>query len=299
MNQSPDISIITVNYNGYANTCELIDSLERHIHSYTYEIIVVDNGSSVNEAQLLQKKFPGHTILRSEKNLGFAGGNNLGIHIARGKYLLLLNNDTYVKDDSLHFLCDVLNNSPAIGAVSPKIKFATPPYNIQFAGFTPLTKYSLRNRTIGYGQTDDGTFDTPHPTPFLHGAALLFRREILEKVGDMPEIYFLYYEELDWCSHILRHGYQLWYEPQCVIYHKESQATGNNSPLKVYYLTRNRLLYTWRNRKGVSKIIALLYQFGIANPKNIIVNLLKRKYPQTNAILKGTVSFFLLRNKMC
>lgn len=299
MKQTPDISIVTVNYNGFHETCELIESIQEHIHKCCYEIIVIDNGSQQNEGILLQQNYPHIQVIRSEKNLGFAGGNNLGIKIAQGKYIFLLNNDTLLKDDQLHFLCETLENHPLAAAISPKIKFAYPPYKIQFAGFTALSKYTLRNKSIGFNETDNGQYDSVYTTPFLHGAALMFKREILEKVGKMPELFFLYYEEMDWCSHMTRAGYELWFDPRCTIYHKESSSTGQNSPLKNYYLTRNRLLFAWRNRQGITCLIAILYQLCIANPKNIIVNLLKRKYPQTNAILKGTVSFFLLRNKMC
>lgn len=298
MSPIPEISIITVNYNGFRDTCELIDSLHEHIRSCTYETIVIDNGSRQDEAILLQKKFPDIKVIRSEKNLGFAGGNNLGFTVACGKYILLLNNDTIVKDDSLCYLRDLLDKQPDTGAVSPKIRFAFPPQHIQFAGFTPLSKFTLRNYSIGYNEEDCGQYDTPHSTPFLHGAAMMFRRDILGKVGHIPEIYFLYYEEMDWCCRFINLGYQLQYEPRCTVYHKESCSTGSNSPLKTYYLHRNRLLFIWRNRKGISRWVAIIYLLYIAVPKNIMINLLKGKMQQASAILKGCLNFFLLRNKM-
>lgn len=294
----PDISVITVNYNGLQDTLEMIASLQAHIHKTTYEIIIVDNGSREDEAALLQQRFPDIIIIRSEKNLGFAGGNNLGIRKARGKYIFLLNNDTLVEDDSLHLLCETLDHHPEAAAVSPKIKFAVAPRNIQFAGFTPLTKYTLRNKGIGYNEPDHGQYDTPAPTAFLHGAAMMVRRTAIEKAGSMPEIYFLYYEEMDWCSSFIRQGYTLRYVPHCTIFHKESNTTGAGSPLKTYYLTRNRLLYAWRNRQDITRIIAILYQLCIAFPKNLIVNLLQHKKSQFKAIVKGCIDFFYLKNKI-
>lgn len=294
---TPVISVITVNYNGLQDTSEMIVSLLNHLHSCTYEIIVVDNGSYQNEAVILQESFPQIHTIRSEKNLGFAGGNNLGIGKAVGNYILFLNNDTFIKEDTLHFLCEMLIRHPSIAAVSPKLKFATPPQNIQYAGFTQLTKYSIRNHGIGYNEPDRGQYDTPKPTAFLHGAAMMVRREIIDKIGPMPTIYFLYYEEMDWCSQMLRTGYQLYYDPRCTIYHKESKSTGTNSPLKTYYLTRNRLLYAWRNRQGTTRIMAILYQFCFAIPKNLIVNLLQGKMSQSKAIRKGCADFLHLKNK--
>lgn len=297
MKQLPDISIITINYNGLQDTCQLIESLQRYVQECSYELIVVDNGSMQDEAIILQKKYPCIQTIRSELNLGFSGGNNLGIRIARGKCIFLLNNDTFVSDDSLIYLYKTLNSSPNIGAISPKIKFAFPPQNIQFAGFTPLSKYTLRNQAIGYNEPDEGQFDISQKTNALHGAALMIKREVIDKIGLMPEIYFLYYEEIDWCTQMLNHGYQLWYEPRCTIYHKESRSTGQGSSLKTYYLTRNRLLYTWRNRRGGTLFISLIYQLLIANFKNIVVNLLYTKSAQAKAILKGCVDFFLIKHK--
>lgn len=297
MNPNPEISIITINYNGVQDTKELIDSLQAHLKSCNHEVIVVDNGSEQNEADLLAREYPEIKIVRSQRNLGFAGGNNVGIAIARGKYILLLNNDTYVTDESLFFLKQRLEMSPQAGAASPKIKFAAPPQNIQFAGFTPMSSITMRNRAIGYNVADTGQYDQAAQTAYLHGAALMVKKEVIEKIGLMPEIYFLYYEEMDWCQKISHQGYELWYEPRCTVYHKESRSTGSDSPLKTYYLCRNRLLFTWRNTGGFSSFMSILYQLSLANPKNIIVNLLKAKMPQAKAILKGCKDFFLLKDK--
>lgn len=137
MKQLIDISFITVCYNGFDDTCELIESLKQIIHSVSYEIIVVDNASRKDEASELQTRYPDIKAIRSERNLGFAGGNNLGIREAAGKYIFLINNDTFIEEDGLSYLIERLENDVKIGAVSPKIRFAFPPRNIQFAGFTP------------------------------------------------------------------------------------------------------------------------------------------------------------------
>ena len=297
MNQQPDISIITINYNGLEETCQLIESLQQHPQDCSYELIVVDNGSIQDESLFLQKKYPEVHIIRSEQNVGFSGGNNLGIQAATGKSIFLLNNDTLITGNDLKYLYERLYSSPNIGGVSPKIKFAFPPQHIQFAGFTPLSKYTLRNRAIGYNEADEGQFDAPQETNCLHGAAMMIKREVIERVGRMPEIYFLYYEEMDWCTQISRQGYQLWYEPHCTIYHKSSRSTGKDSPLKTYYLTRNRLLYTWRNRQGGALYISILYQVLIANSKNITMHLLHGRSLQAKAILDGCRDFFRLKHK--
>ena len=174
------ISIISVNYNGFALTAAMIDSLRRHVTT-PLEIVVVDNGSARDEAALLRERYPDITVLRSDENLGFAGGNNLGIRAATGDCLLLLNNDTEVTDDTLHHLAETLDADPSIGAVCPKIRFWAPPQAIQFAGYTPLTRITLRNGLIGFGQPDDGSYDSPHETPYAHGAAR--RLSIIYQLG--------------------------------------------------------------------------------------------------------------------
>lgn len=297
MNNSPEISIITVNYNGLKDTCELIESLQKHV-SLSYEIIVVDNESKVNEALLLHEKYPHIITIRSEENLGFSGGNNLGIRQAKGKYIFLLNNDTYIEEDTFPYLIKKLESKPQIGAVSPKIKFAFPPHNIQFAGYLSLSAITLRNDLIGFGEKDNGQYETPGGTPYCHGAAMMIKKEVIEKVGYMPEIYFLYYEELDWSTQIEKAGYELWYEPHCTVYHKESQSTGQQSYLRTFYLTRNRLLYAWRNRYGITRFIAILYQLLIAAPKNSLGFLLKGRADLAKAIFNGIYAFLKLEHKL-
>lgn len=287
----PVISFITVCYNGLNDTCELIESMKKMIHSLSYEIIVVDNASVKNEAEELQSRYPEIKAIRSEQNLGFAGGNNKGIRQAIGKYIFLINNDTFIEEDGLSYLIERLESNPQIGAVSPKIRFAFPPRNIQFAGFTPLSSVTLRNESIGFGCPDDGSFDTPHPSPYLHGAAMILKREAITKVGLMSESYFLYYEEMDWCVRLNRAGYELWYEPRCTVFHKESQSTGQASPLRTFYMTRNRLLFAQNNLQGMERILSILYQLTIVVPKNILTYAGKRKWKLAQACLRGACAF--------
>ena len=166
------LSIITINYNGLKDTCELIDTLP--LNDKTIEVIVVDNASTQDEATEIGKRYPQVKVIKSDKNLGFAGGNNLGIQAAHGKYLFFLNNDTLLpQPSSLSLLINRLASSDQIGMVCPKIKFSWGDHRIQYAGYTPLSKITLRNKSIGFGEQDNGQYDTPHPTPYAHGAAMM------------------------------------------------------------------------------------------------------------------------------
>ena len=230
---------------------------------------MVDNASKNHEAETITQRYPQVKVIRSYRNLGFAGGNNLGILAAHGKYLFLVNNDTIFKEFNIKALIDRIESSSDIGIVCPKIRFAWDNNLIQFAGYTPLSKITVRNQAVGFGEEDKGQYNTAHPTPYAHGAAMLIRRDAIDKIGLMPECYFLYYEELDWSMMFTRAGYQIWYEPKCTIYHKESQTIGQNSPLRTYYITRNRLLLVKRNPKEFNKTFAYLYLLGIVAMRDI------------------------------
>ena len=286
-NNIPEISFITICYNGFKDTCELIEALHGKLKSVSYEIIVVDNASREDEAAKIHELYPTVISIRSNENGGFSGGNNIGIRVAKGKYIFLINNDTYIESDEIAYLVERLESRPEIGGVSPKIRFAFPPQHIQFAGFTPLTKITLRNNMLGFDCPDDGSYDTPHPTPYLHGAAMIIKREVIEKIGIMPEIFFLYYEEIDWSTSMSRAGYELWYEPRCTVFHKESQSTGQLSKLRTYYLTRNRLLYARRNLKGANRFLSILYQSIVAAGKNSLLYTLQRRLDLTGAVCRG------------
>ena len=253
---------------------------------------MVDNASKEDEASIISERYPQVKVIRSNKNLGFAGGNNLGIKEAKGKYILLINNDTYFKEFSIDPLIELLESSNKIGIVCPKLRFAWGSNPIQFAGYTPLSNITLRNKAIGFGEMDMGQYDKAHPTPYAHGAAMLIKREAIEKVGLMPECFFLYYEEIDWSMMFTRAGYEIWYDPSCTVYHKESQTTGQNSPLRTYYITRNRLLLVKRNYKGINKYLSYIYLFGIVGLRDIIMYTIKRQNNLRKAVIYGLRDFY-------
>ena len=288
------LSIITINYNGLKDTCELIDTLP--LNNEIIEVIVVDNASTQDEATELERRYPQIIVIRSDKNLGFAGGNNLGIQAAKGKYLFFINNDTILRPQTsdLRLLIARLESSPKIGMASPKIRFTWGKQPIQYAGYTPLSKITLRNKSIGFGEEDCGQYDIAHSTPYAHGAAMIVKHEVIEKAGMMPECYFLYYEELDW-SMMIRHAkYEIWYDPSCTVFHKESQTTGQQSPIKTYYITRNRLLFALRNINGSERYLTYLYIIGIVAVRDILKYLCKGQINMAKAVMKGIKDFIKL-----
>jgi GT2 family glycosyltransferase len=267
----PLISIITVDYNQPEITLSLLKSIDLFYSSANIEIIVVDNGSIINNEAKFRDYNQRVKFIRSEKNLGFAGGNNLGIKAASGEYLFLVNNDTEFTAGLLEILSETLVSNLDIGIVSPKIKYFDQPEILQYVGFTEMNYYTCRNHCIGQFEVDAGQYDQKiGPTGFVHGAAMMIRREALNAAGTMAENFFLYFEEMDWCERIKKAGFKIWVNPQATIYHKESISVGKNSALKAYFMNRNRILFIRRNASLLQRSFFYLYFGCIVTPRNIL-----------------------------
>lgn len=248
---------------------------------------MVDNDSQNETFESEVEKFSNTKFISSGGNLGFAGGNNAGLPHCDGKYIFFINNDTEVPKDLLEGLVTFLEQQSDLGMVSPKIRFYTGEQLIQHAGATPMSGITIRNEGIGWLEKDKGQRDDIRETAYIHGAAMVVPKEVIDKVGPMYEDYFLYYEEYDWCERVKKVGYSIWYYGKSTVFHKESVSTGQDSPLKVYYLTRNRLLFARRNYKALPKFLALLYFTFIAMPKNVLIWCLKGRMDLSKAFFKG------------
>ncbi|WP_022821742.1 glycosyltransferase family 2 protein [Hymenobacter norwichensis] len=282
----PLVSIISINYKQASVTCEMLASL-RQVTYPNYEVIVVDNASPEAEVQPIADQFPGVQLIRSAENLGFAGGNNLGIAVAKGKYLLFLNNDTEVDPGFLEPLVELFETNPKAGIASPKIIFYGTDNLIQYAGCGGINPWTGRSVTFGLMEKDQGQHNVSSPTPLIHGAAMMVPMEVIRKVGLMPELYFLYYEELDWCEMIKRGGYESHYVAQGTVYHKESASVGQGSVLRTYYMYRNRLLYIRRNSSGVRFWSGMLFFLFVAVPKQGLVYALHLEQKYLSALWRG------------
>ncbi|RCH55117.1 glycosyltransferase family 2 protein [Mucilaginibacter hurinus] len=265
------VSIITVNFNQSFVTEQLLNSIALTNTYPDIEIIVVDNGSAANSVPEWVVKFPNVIFIRSEINLGFAGGNNIGIAPSTGEFLFLVNNDTEFTPGLVESLVKVLDEHSEVGMVCPKIRYFDQPDMLQYMGFTEMNYYTARNSSIGQFEVDKGQYDhLSGPTGFAHGAAMMLKRECIDKAGLMAENYFLYYEELDWCARIKRAGYQVWLETAALIYHKESVSVGKVSALKEYFMNRNRILFIRKNAPLPSKLVFCMFFILVVTPRNII-----------------------------
>jgi GT2 family glycosyltransferase len=255
---SPLVSIITVNFNQTEVTISLLESL-REISYKNIEIFVVDNASKENPYFQIKELFPEVTVILSAKNLGFAGGNNLAIEQAKGKYMMFLNNDTEVESGFLEPLVEMMEENLKVGICSSKLLFYAHPDIIQYAGSSPLHPIKIQSFAVGYGQKNSEKYNHAAETALAHGAAMLVRSDAITKVGKMPEEYFLYYEEIDWCEKIKKEGYKIMFIPSSVVLHKESISIGKQSYIQVFYKTRNRILLARKWRKGLEKVVSLAY----------------------------------------
>ena len=283
---SPLVTVITINYNQARVTCQMLASL-RQVTYPRLEVIVVDNASPQEDPGLIAREFPEVNLICSPVNLGFSGGNNLGIAQARGKYLLFLNNDTEVAPDFLEPLVALFESNSQAGCASPKIIFHGTDQLIQYAGSRGVDRWTGRSITIGRLEQDQGQHNISGPTHLIAGAAMMIPMKVIRQVGLMPELFFLYYEELDWCEAIKRAGSSCHYVAPATVYHKESVSVGKASVLKTYYLNRNRLLFIRRNFRGWSLFTSSLIFLLVALPKSMLVFGLRGEWRHCRALWQG------------
>lgn len=257
MIKEPLVYIILVNYNGVEHTLECIESLQK-INYRNFNIIVVDNASSDNCCDIVSRKYKEVHCIQSNENLGFAGGNNLGIKVAleeKADYILLLNNDTTVEENFLNILVNeqLKDENKDVGVTISKIKNY---YNRDIIWYAGGDIDLFKANTIIYGlrEEDKGQFDNKKEVGFASGCCMLIDKKVIERIGYLNESYFLYYEDTDYSVRIRKGGYKLLYCPESVIYHKESVSTERFSENYQYYFVRNRLLFAKNNMNLKSKL---------------------------------------------
>lgn len=281
-------SIISVNYNQPEVTIAFLNSVKINTSNDNVEVILVDNGCSEDHSASFKNAYSELVYIRSEQNLGFAGGNNLGIKAATGDFLLLLNNDTEIEGNLVKTLQDAMNNNREIGLISPLLLYYDQPEIIQNAGFTEMNYLTGRNSGIGSMSVNIGQYDqVSRQTAFCHGAALMCRSEDLKTVGLMEEQFFLYYEEFDWSEKFRRAGKKIWFTGKTKVYHKESMSVGKESKIKTYFMTRNRMLYIRRNTSFLNTIGFSLFFILFACSKQILIYALKGRNDLIKWVFKG------------
>jgi GT2 family glycosyltransferase len=250
------VAIILVAWNNWKDTEDCLLSLQKlDTKGLDIEVIVVDNGSTTHPISRISKKFPKVHIIEHPTNIGFSGGNNIGIKYALSKgalYIWLLNNDTFVDPQACLTLVDSLVENRG-GVVGSKIYFS-PGYEYHRDRY----KESDRGKVLwfaggiidwdnmyashrGVDEVDNGQYDSSEGTPFITGCSMMFTSDVVKKVGMLNESYFLYYEDVEFCLRAKDAGFNLGYVPTSKIWHKNSGSSdGPGGTVQEYYQTRNR-----------------------------------------------------------
>jgi hypothetical protein len=287
--ENPFVSIITLNWNQTDITCEFLESMRSSTYK-NYEIIVVDNGSEIDPTERIQAgNYYNAKVCRSPVNLGFAGGNNYGVRHASPDYdfILQINNDAEITPDLIEKLLEPFYEDPTIGIVSPKIRFHHTPAVIQYAGFNKMSMLTGKTTAVGSLEVDNGQHDISGYTYCAHGCAMMAKKEVIEKVGLLAEKYFIYYEESDWSARIIRAGYKIYYQAQGLCFHKESISMGKQSPIKVHYMTRNRILYMRRNANPLQFMVFVSFFSFFTVPKTILKFVMNKQYGHLKSFIRG------------
>lgn len=249
---TPRVCIVVLNWNDSDETLSCLESL-RALDYPCFDVVVVDNGSADDSVTTIRGRHPEVTVLEAGSNLGFTGGNNLGLRWAleRGAdYGLLLNNDTTLSAEFLTLTVQAAEADPRIGIASPLILYHSQPDTIWSAGGT-IDWHRGSATMIGLNEPDAGQFgSTVYNVDFVTGCALLIRANVMRRLGLLDDRFFVYYEDTEWCVRAQRAGYRVVVVPQARIWHKISPVAREASPRVHYLMTRNRLLFLRATRAG-------------------------------------------------
>jgi GT2 family glycosyltransferase len=297
----PTVAIIILNWNNPADTLACLRSVAALDYpAERLQAIVVDNGSTDDSVARIRATYPDVTLIETGANLGYAGGNNVGIRYAlemHPDYVLILNNDTEVKSDFLSRLLEEAESDPSIGVVGPKMYFFDPPDMVFAAGSLVIWgDGTLNQRGIWQRENEAEPLyaDGPEDVDFIIGCGVLFRREVLERIGLFDERYYLNFEDVDICIRARRAGYRVRYTPNAILYHKVSASLGQGSPKNTYYMTRNALLFFWSYLAGWQRYRAIA-RIIARNLEHIAVWYLKPCY-RTTARAKRRANILALRD---
>jgi GT2 family glycosyltransferase len=259
----PLVFIIILNWNGWRDTLECVASCRK----LTYDnarIIIIDNGSTDGSEKILRQNLPDIELIQSGTNLGFSGGNNMGIRLAlqRGaEYIWLLNNDTIVDPAALSTLVETAEQDSHVGIVGSKIFYFSSPRRLWFAGgFWKFGKILITIR--GDGEEDNGQYDSKTPVDFITGCSLLIRAETVRNIGLLEEKYFLYWEDTDWNATAKKKGWGILYTPHSLLWHKVSSSFNPVTDQQAYYYLRNKLLFYERHAPLMMPLTLCLIVLG-------------------------------------
>lgn len=290
--EQPSVSIIVVNYNGTEDTLECLESIQ-NVDYQNYRIILIDNASRYFPEDRIKERFPETILIRNHKNLGFTGGNNVGLEMTYklgSEYVFFLNNDTIVSTNILSELVSFMREHKEVGLLGPISFFYDDPKSIEFAGGrinrnTGLITKFYRDMAI------EAVKEKVIYCNFIQGSALFMRADTMKKVGGFNDIYFLTSEESELCIRISDMGYKMAILTTCFIMHKVSRSMGVASQLSTYFVYRNKLIFVKRNAINIRPTD--LYEICKAYIRSLLSFLIKKRNVEAaKGIITGVYDFF-------
>jgi GT2 family glycosyltransferase len=310
--------ILILNWHNWRDTIECLESVLENSYP-DYRTVVIDNGSTDGSEEKITQWVKGKAIayakydrwaekgglsemeiespivfIQTGENIGYAGGNNVGIKYALKKddckYIWLLNNDTIIDKKALSEMVECIEADEKIGMVGSKLLYHDRPDVIQAAGGGHIVPWMGNVSIIASNQKDVGSWDEPFETSYISGASLLVKKEVIDAVGLMDEKYFLYWEDSDWGTRARRKGYRNLYCPKSKVWHKEGGTSGYLSLQADYYWVRNGLYFTKKFYPFYLPLVPFSYL-----AKYTLVRALKRQPFNLKAFMRGITDF--LRGK--
>ncbi len=285
------LSVIIVSYNVRRLLEECLLSVEKAIHGIDNEIIVVDNKSEDHSAEMVAERFPNVNLIRNQKNLGFSKANNQARTIATGEYVLFLNPDTVVRENTFRVCIDFMDAHPGAGAMGvkmtdgkgnflPESKRAVPTPMVAFYKLSGLTALFPKSKKFGRYYLGHLDKDKPHQIEILTGAFFFARKEALDKAGWFDEVFFMYGEDIDLSRRLLQNNYTIHYHPGTSIIHYKGESTRKGSINYVLVFYRAMAIYARKhfNSRGTFLLvfmlfIAIYFRAGLSISKRILSRL--------------------------
>ncbi len=274
MTQKPLVSIIVLNWNGAELLQPCLDSLEK-IKFASYEIIVVDNGSTDDSLKIIES-YKNIVVKRLTTNVGYASGNNAGFKIARGKYVCTLNNDLVVAPDMLDGPVKALEADPTVGIICCRQMNYYERHRIDSLYGSP--SHYLLFRPVGEGKpfTENPLCTEPGYVIGANGASAIYRKEMLDRIGGFDDRFFAYHEESDLCIRAFERGWKCLYVPAAVVYHMKSISFNKTKKIFRYFHERNRILFIYKHFP-VSMIVKNMVWLVIMELRLLRIALFKEK----------------------
>lgn len=293
--QFPLVAAIILNWNHPEDTLACLAAVSA-LDYPALLTLVVDNGSTDDSVEHIRAACPNVEIVETGANLGYTGGNNVGIRraLAHGAaYVWLLNDDTIAAPNSLSALVRAAESEPGAGFTGPLVRIRERPDLILSAG--GVLGPDMRPSQRGLGELDEGQYNEIAEADFLSGCALLVNRSAIKRIGLLDEAFFAYGEDVEWCFRGSRAGFKVLFVPQAVVWHPDTRQRDENSARVMYYVARNHLLFLRKRRLGARKIARALLRNAILianwslNPK------WRHARPKRNALWLAVRDFALGR----